>query len=136
MKNVTVVLLSVCCLAELVTASPKKVYGDDGIELMETKLTKAMDHLNKMGPIAIYGDMFTLEKIQIEDPDKNLNMEEDPLISRVDEFLKSRKIKIKLPSDGSTADLFGRALGEKNIEFELRGLTTGASEGEKLKINK
>lgn len=125
-------LLTVFWTAGIALASPKKVQAEDSVEFMESKLNRAMDELNKKERIGIYGDMITLEKVEIEEADgeDKSRAESDPLLARVDEFLRCRKLQIRLPSDGSAADMFGRALGERNIDFELRGLTGGASQGE------
>ncbi|XP_054007538.1 uncharacterized protein LOC128891778 [Hylaeus anthracinus] len=93
----------------------------------ETKLTRAMDELNRKESIGIYGDMVTLEKVDV-DEDAETRASEDPLVSRIEKFLRTRKVQIHFPTDGSTADVFGRALGQKDVGVELRALTTGASE--------
>ena len=127
----TKVLVISLFLGAMVMASPTKIQDQaNSLEQMESKLTEEMDQLNQQESIGIYGNMICLEKVSVEEEDlAEVNAEKDPLVRRIDEFLRSRKIQIKIPNDGSPADFFGRALGEKNIEFELRGLTHGASEG-------
>ncbi|CAL7938075.1 unnamed protein product [Xylocopa violacea] len=99
---------------------------DDGS--VETRLTRAMDDLNRRGTIKIYGDMITLEKVHVEEEDESGRASEDPLVNKIEQFFKTRRIQLHLPNDGSSADMFGRALGQKEIGVELRALTTGASE--------
>lgn len=95
----------------------------------EIRLTRAMDELNKRDTINIYGDMITLEKVA-SDEEEGRSKSEDPLIGQIERFLNTRRIRFHLPNDGSSADMFGRALGRKDVGVELRGLITGASEGE------
>lgn len=96
---------------------------------VEISLTKTMDELNKRDTIKIYGDMITLEKVDIVEDEEAARASQDPLVSKIEQFLRNRKIHVHLPSDGSSADMFGRAMGQKDMEIGLRGLTTGASEG-------
>ncbi|EZA55598.1 hypothetical protein DMN91_008640 [Ooceraea biroi] len=116
----------VLALVTLVTANPSREDGNS-LEYLEGKLTRAMDELNGKGTIDIYGDMITLEKVQVEDRELSEDSA-DPLVSRIEKFLRSRKIEINLPDDTSTAGLFGRALGQRNIDIELRSLAQGTSE--------
>ncbi|XP_068978369.1 uncharacterized protein [Bombus flavifrons] len=95
---------------------------------VEISLTKTMDELNKRDTIKIYGDMITLEKVDIVEDEEAARASQDPLVSKIEQFLRNRKIHVHLPSDGSSADMFGRAMGQKDMEIGLRGLTTGASE--------
>ncbi|XP_060824838.1 uncharacterized protein LOC132911855 [Bombus pascuorum] len=95
---------------------------------VEISLTKTMDELNKRDTIKIYGDMITLEKVDIVEDEEAARASQDPLVSKIEQFLRNRKIHVHLPSDGSSADVFGRAMGQKDMEIGLRGLTTGASE--------
>ncbi|XP_046621005.1 uncharacterized protein LOC124305510 [Neodiprion virginianus] len=111
----------------LVNAETKKECEND-MRCAEDKLTRVMDQLNGEDTIRIYGDMITLEKIPV-DASEVSQYETDPLLSSVDRFLQSRKIHLSFPHDGSSADLFGRALGEKDVQLELRSFTQGASEG-------
>lgn len=117
----------------LVNAEPKKACESD-LRCAEDKLTRVMDKLNDEDVIRIYGDMVTLEKIPVEAVE--VQTETDPLLSRVDRFLRGHKVRISFPNDGSSADFFGRALGEKNVDFELKSLTQGASEGKSPKLVK
>ncbi|XP_008560008.1 uncharacterized protein LOC103580131 [Microplitis demolitor] len=105
--------------------------GDsEDIEAIETKMVRKMEELKKLHSIKIFGDIVTLEKLDDSDVVNDRSKRtDDPLVARVDDFLATRKIKLTFPSDGSAADLFARALGKKSFDFELRGLTTGASEG-------
>lgn len=100
------------------------------LEQMENKLSRAMDNLNRMDTIKIYGDMITLEKMHVDEEAESARSSQDPLVSRIEQFFRSRRIQLHLPNDGSSADMFGRALGQKDMGVELRGLTKGASEGE------
>lgn len=112
--------LSLACVA--VAEDPRNV---------EIRLTRAMDELNKRDTINIYGDMITLEKVHVDDEEeRSARKDEDPLIGQIERFLNSRRIRVRLPNDGSSADMFGRALGRKDMGVELRALITGASEGE------
>lgn len=113
-------LLSLVCVA--IAQDPR-----DAEE--EIRLTRAMDELNKRDTINIYGDMITLEKVA-SDEEEGRSKSEDPLIGQIERFLNTRRIRFHLPNDGSSADMFGRALGRKDVGVELRGLITGASEGE------
>lgn len=98
---------------------------------VEIRLTRAMDELNKRDTVNIYGDMITLEKVHVDDEEEgSARKSEDPLIGQIERFLNSRRIRVRLPNDGSSADMFGRALGRKDMGVELRALITGASEGE------
>lgn len=118
-------LLIVLALTALVSAEDATT-----LKQMESRLTKAMDDLNRRDTLQIYGDMITLEKMDVEEDAEIGRTSEDPLVSRIEKFLRTRRIQVHLPSDGSSADLFGRALGQKDMGVELRGLTQGASEGE------
>jgi hypothetical protein len=96
---------------------------------LEDKLTLILHGLNKKNSIPIYGNTISLEKIDAETRMIQDNQEEtDPLLRNIHQFLKSRKLQIRFPSDGSSADYFGRVLGEKNFNFELKDLTNGSSE--------
>ncbi|XP_017891461.1 uncharacterized protein LOC108631807 [Ceratina calcarata] len=94
----------------------------------EIDLTKTMDDLNRKDTIQIYGDMITLEKMHVEQEYDVGRSSEDPLVNKIEQFLRSRRIHVHLPSDGSSVDMLGRALGRKDVDVELRALTTGASE--------
>ncbi|XP_012145801.1 DUF1676 domain-containing protein Osi15 [Megachile rotundata] len=102
------------------------VVAEDSLDQMENKLGRAMDNLNRMDNIKIYGDMITLEKVHVEE--EAARSSQDPLVGKIEQFFRTRRIQLHLPSDGSSADMFGRALGQKDVGVELRGLTTGASE--------
>ena len=120
-----VIIVLVCCALAVVSAE------GDSVERFEARLASAMDKLNGEDTIGIYGDMLSLEKVAVEEADAaNEATETDPLVRRIDNFLKSRRLRLRLPNDGSSADYFGRALGEKDVGVELRGLVHGASEGE------
>jgi len=109
-----------------VVADQNQENGND-LEHLEAKLTMTMDELNRKDTINIYSDMVILRKIP---EDGNSSQESaDPLVNRIEKFLRTRKIQINLPNDSSPAGLFGRALGQKNIDIELKSLTNGASEG-------
>ncbi|XP_043265600.1 uncharacterized protein LOC122405137 [Colletes gigas] len=116
-KLLILLALTACVVAEDVTVTGTT----------ETKLIKSMDELNQRNSIGIYGDMLTLEKVDV-DEDRETILSDDPLVSRIEKFLRTRKVQVHFPSDGSTADVFGRALGQKDVGVELRALTTGASE--------
>ncbi|XP_063988484.1 uncharacterized protein LOC135168345 [Diachasmimorpha longicaudata] len=113
------------CLVALATASP--AVRDDRGESVEKTMMRKMEELKKTHSLRIYGDIVTLEKLE-DSEEPRVMPGEDPLVVSIDQFLKSRKIRINLPSDGSPADFLGRALGHKEIDIELRGLTRGASE--------
>ncbi|XP_070165302.1 uncharacterized protein Osi15 [Polyergus mexicanus] len=124
MKTRIIILLALQ-LVTLAVSDPNQKDGNS-LEQSEEKLTRAMDELNRKDTIDIYGDTVTLRKIP---EDGNLSQESaDPLVSRIERFLKTRRIQINFPNDASTAGLFGRALGQKNIDIELKSLTNGASE--------
>lgn len=116
-------------LAALVVAADPSREDGNSLEYVEGKLTKAMDELNRRDTIGIYGDVITIEKIG-EDGGKQ-ERSTDLLISKVEDFLRTRKIQVNLPDDSSTAGLFGRALGRRSFDVELRSLTRGASEGKR-----
>ncbi|XP_014475616.1 PREDICTED: uncharacterized protein LOC106744947 [Dinoponera quadriceps] len=127
MRSRAIVMLALQLAALAVAADPSREDGNS-LEYVEGKLTKAMDEVNKKNTISIYGDMITAEKITEDGGEQPAEESADPLVSRVEKFLKTRKIQINLPNDSSTAGLFGRALGRKSIDVELRSLTSGASE--------
>ncbi|XP_006609391.2 uncharacterized protein LOC102676264 [Apis dorsata] len=110
-------LLSLACLA--VAEDPRNA---------EIRLTRAMHELNERDTINVYGDIITLERVASDDEEGRSTKSEDPLIGEIERFLRSRRIRVRLPNDGSSADMFGRALGQKEMGVELRALTTGASE--------
>lgn len=125
MKTRVIILLALQ-LVTLVIADQNQENGND-LEHLEAKLTMTMDELNRKDTINIYSDMVILRKIP---EDGNSSQESaDPLVNRIEKFLRTRKIQINLPNDSSPAGLFGRALGQKNIDIELKSLTNGASEG-------
>lgn len=112
-------LACICCFVLPMMAN------DSDLSEFESKLASIMDRLNDKESIGIYGDVISLERTK----EGERSDSEDPLVRRIDEFLTSRKLRIRFPNDESSADFFGRALGQKNVEFELRGLVHGASEG-------
>lgn len=125
MKTRVIILLALQ-LVTLIIADQNQENGNN-LEHLEEKFTRAMDEFNRKDTIDIYGGMVILRKIP---EDGNLTQESaDPLVSRIEKFLRTRKIQINLPNDFSTAGVFGRALGQKNIDIELKSLTNGASEG-------
>lgn len=125
MKTKAIIVLALQ-LVTLVVADSKQE-DENSLEHLEGRLTRAMDELNRKDTIGIYGDMVTLEKIAENEESSKESV--DPLVSRIEKFLRTRKLQINFPDDTSTAGLFGRALGQHNINVELRGLTHGASEG-------
>lgn len=125
MKTKVIILLALQLLT-LVIGDPSQEDGNS-LEHLEGKLTRSMDEINRKDIIDIYGDMVTLEKVaENEEPSEE---SADPLVSRIEKFLRTRKIQINLPNDASTAGLFARALGQKNIDIDLRSLARGTSEG-------
>ncbi|KAL6263603.1 hypothetical protein P5V15_006392 [Pogonomyrmex californicus] len=124
MKTKVIIFLTLQLLT-LITAESSQEDGNN-LEYFEEKLTKAMDELNSKDVIDVYGDMITLEKVA-EDR-KSSEESTDPLVSRIEKFLRTRKIQINFPNDASTVGLFARALGQRNIDVELRSLTHGTSE--------
>lgn len=130
MRHSGVVVVAACCCLVIATASPTS----SELERFEAKLASVMDGLNQKDSIGIYGNMISLEKMAVEeDRDDGREADVDPLMKRIDEFLRIRRLQIRFPSDGSSADYFSRALGEKSVDFELRGLIHGASEGENFR---
>lgn len=129
MKTKVIIILAL----QLVTLAIANSNAEDGnsLEHLEGKLARAMDELNGKDTIGIYGDVITLEKVA--EDGKLLDESTDPLVSRIEKFLRTRKIQINLPDDTSTVGLFGRALGQTNIDVELKSLTHGASEGKFIK---
>ncbi|XP_076678611.1 DUF1676 domain-containing protein Osi15 [Andrena cerasifolii] len=122
MANAKLLIVLALHLASMVASE------DITMQQMESKLSRTMDDLNQGGTVKIYGDMITLEKVDVEEDAEVARASEDPLVSRIEKFLRTRRINIHFPSDGSSADFFGRALGQKDVGVELRGLTKGASE--------
>ncbi|KZC11132.1 PREDICTED: uncharacterized protein LOC107189161 [Dufourea novaeangliae] len=116
-------LLIVLSFAVFATAKDEATVAN-----METRLTRAMDDLNRRDTIKIYGDMFTLEKVDVDQDVAIDRASEDTLVCGIEKFLRTRRFQIHFPNDGSPADMFGRALGQKDVGVELRGLTEGASE--------
>lgn len=131
MKTKVIILLAVQLLT-LVMADSNQENGNS-LEYLEGKLTRAMDEINRKDIIDVYDDIVILEKVA-EDGEP-LEESADPLVSRIEKFLRTRKIQINLPNDASTAGLFARALGQRNIDIELKSLTHGTSEG-KQRITK
>ncbi|XP_011703629.1 PREDICTED: uncharacterized protein LOC105459372 [Wasmannia auropunctata] len=124
MKTKVIILLALQMLT-LVIADRSQENGNS-LEHLEEKLTRAMDEINRKDIIDIYGDMITLEKV-LEDEESS-EESADPLVSRIEKFLRTRKVQVNLPNDASTAGLFARALGQRNIDIELRSLARGTSE--------
>ncbi|XP_066582301.1 uncharacterized protein [Prorops nasuta] len=124
----TKILLVSLYLVAAVSANPTTVQEPKTVEQLESKLTMEMDSLEQKDSISLYGDMITLEKIPVTIEPEESSAEADPLVSRIEKFLRTRKVQINLPNDGSTADYFGRALGTKEVGVKLRSLTEGASE--------
>ncbi|XP_071557025.1 uncharacterized protein Osi15 [Temnothorax nylanderi] len=125
MKTKVIILLALQLLT-LVIGEPSQEDGNS-LEHLEGKLTRAMDEFNRKDIIDIYGDMVTLEKV-VGDGEPS-DESADPLVSRIEKFLRTRKIQINLPNDASTAGLFARALGQRNIDIDLRSFARGTSEG-------
>lgn len=121
----------ILCLVALALGNPT-AQDDLRLDDMETKMIRKMDELKKTHSIRVFGDIVTLEKLDDSEVEQRAIQGEDPLLASVDNFFNSRKIHIQLPSDGSSADFLGRALGQKNIDIELKSLTHGASEGKTL----
>lgn len=104
---------------------------DDETWRLETKLIKLVKDLNEEKSIEIYKDVIWVEKMnESRKSFEDGNEKQDELLARIDEFLRSHEIKIRLPNDGSSADMFGRALGKKNFDIELKSTTSGDFEGE------
>ncbi|KYM94424.1 PREDICTED: uncharacterized protein LOC108781349 [Cyphomyrmex costatus] len=123
--NTKVIILLTLQLLTLVIAGSGQEDGNS-LEYLEGKLMRAMDEINRKDIIDVYDDIITLEKIT-EDGEPS-EESADPLVSRIEKFLRTRKIQINLPNDASTAGLFARALGQRNIDIELRSLARGTSE--------
>lgn len=130
MRTRAIVMLALQVAALVVAADPSRK-DVNSLEYVEGKLTKAMDELDRRDTIGIYGDVITIEKIAEDEGEQPSEKSADPLVSRVEAFLRTRKIQINLPDDSSTAGLFGRALGRRSFDVELRSLTRGASEGKR-----
>lgn len=130
------IIVFCCCLVVPGLANPMMAReAESEVDRFEARLASIMDSLNQKDTIGLYGNMVTLERVAVEEQRSTTEeTEDDPLMRRIDDFLRSHKLQISFPSDGSSADLFGRALGEKNVGFELRGLIQGASEGKIDKI--
>jgi len=127
MKIKVIILLALQLLTLVIADSSQE--NENNLEHLEKKLTRAMDEINRKNIIGIYGDMVTLEKVaENREPSEESS---DPLVSRIEKFLRTRKLQINLPNDASTAGLFARALGQRNIDIELRSLTRGTSEGKR-----
>ena len=127
MKTKVIILLALQLLTLVIAGSGQE--DGNSLEHLEEKLMKAMDEINRKDTIDVYGDVITLEKVA---EDGELSEEStDPLVSRIEKFLRSRKVQINLPNDASTAGLFARALGQRNIDIELRSLARGTSEGKR-----
>ncbi|XP_012287516.1 uncharacterized protein LOC105703598 [Orussus abietinus] len=101
---------------------------EDALARFESQLARSLEEVNAKDSIGIFGDMVTLEKVPVKSDGEIADPEKDPLIRKVEDFFRSRRIRVSLPDDGSSADLLGRALGEKDFEVELGGLARGASE--------
>ncbi|XP_058793716.1 uncharacterized protein LOC131665674 [Phymastichus coffea] len=119
-----------CCYLTL--ANPRPETKTDNYK---ANILSVMDSLNRKDSIDIFGNIVRLEKTEAEEASEARQVETDPLLKRIDEFLRTRRLQIKFPDDGSSADYFGRALGEKNYNFELRELIHGASEA-RTKVKK
>lgn len=127
MKTKVIILLALQLLTLVIAGSSQE--DGNSLEHLEGKLIRAMDDINRKDIIDVYGDIITLEKVA-EDGELS-EKSADPLVSRIEKFLKSRKIQINLPNDASTAGLFARALGQRNIDIELKSLARGTSEGKR-----
>ncbi|XP_015173228.1 PREDICTED: uncharacterized protein LOC107064732 [Polistes dominula] len=127
MKTKVIILLQ---LLTIVLGNPQRISNDDdNVEHLEMKLTKAMDALNEKDNIDIYGNIVTLQKVAVEEDSGEMKKDvDDPLVERIERFFATRKIHINFPNDGSSADFFGRALGQKDVDIELKSLARGASE--------
>ncbi|XP_014212831.1 uncharacterized protein LOC106642533 [Copidosoma floridanum] len=125
MRVVVGIISSLACCCCLALASPTR---ESNAEKFEGKLVSLVDELNQKETIGLYGNVVTLERSAVPRGGEVDQSEVDPLVRRIDEFLRSRRLQIRFPSDGSSADYFGRALGQKDVNFELRGLVHGASE--------
>lgn len=128
MKTKVIILLALHLLTLVIGHSNQE--DGNSLEHLEGKLTRAMDEINRKDIIDIYGDMVTIEKIAEDKEPSEESM--DPLVSRIEKFLRTRKIQINLPNDASTAGLFARALGQRNIDIDLRSLARGTSEGKQM----
>lgn len=115
MKTKVIVVLTLQLITLVVADSNQK--DGNSLEQLEGRLTRAMDELDREDSIGIYGDMVTLEKIAEDGEPSEKSV--DPLVSRIEKFLRTRKIQINFPNDASTAGLFGRAFGQQNIDVEL-----------------
>lgn len=127
MKAKIIVFLQL--LAIVVGNSQRVSQDDDSVEHLEMRLVRAMDALNERDNIDIYGNMITLQKVAVKEDSTEAKKDADILVDRIERFLKTRKIHINFPNDGSSVDLFGRALGQKNVDIKLESLAHGASEG-------
>jgi len=121
--------IAVLALLTLVTGDASRE-GGNSKEQLEGKLIRVMDELDAKDSIGIYGDIVTLDKVEAESEESS-EESEDPLVSRIERFLRTRKLEVNLPDDTSTAGLFGRALGQRSIDIKLRSLARGTSEGKR-----
>jgi len=124
----------VLALLTLVTGDASREDGNSSEEHLEGKLIRVMDELNAKDSIDVYGDIVSLKKVEA----KSVGASEesaDPLVGRIERFLKTRKLEVNLPDDTSTAGLFGRALGQRSIDVQLRSLARGTSEGKRENIS-
>lgn len=133
MKTKVILLLALQLLTLVIGHSPNQEDGNS-LEHLEGKLTRAMDEINRKDIIDIYGDMVTIEKVAEDREPSEESV--DPLVSRIEKFLRTRKIQINFPNDASTAGLFARALGQRNIDIDLRSLARGTSEGKQMHYEK
>ncbi|EFN89942.1 uncharacterized protein LOC105192078 [Harpegnathos saltator] len=127
MRSRAIAMLALQLAALLVAADSSREDGNS-LQYVEGKLTKAMDELNRRDSIGIFGDMVSIEKVAEDAGERSSEESADPLVSRIEAFLRTRRIQVNLPDDSSTAGLFGRALGRRSIGIELRSLTHGTSE--------
>lgn len=127
---VVVGIMTCCCCLVLPTFASPTRETEDMVDKFEEKLVDLMDGINKRESIDLFGNVVTLERRNFKSMDSEIDSNEtDPLIKRIDEFLSNRRLKIRFPSDGSSADYVGRALGQREVNFEMNGFIHGASEG-------
>ncbi|KAJ8684360.1 hypothetical protein QAD02_020152 [Eretmocerus hayati] len=120
----------VCCIVSSTIASPIASERDHSeLGTFETKLISTLDALSQKDSIKLIGDYVSIEKVNIDSEQMDQDSDEtDPLLKKIDSFLRNRRLRIKLINENSTAGDLGRASQEGNVDFEMRGLIHGASE--------
>lgn len=100
---------------------------------VQQRFVALIDRLDAMKSIPMFGGYVTIEKTSEEVPATDVIADsEAALLSRVDRYLKSHSIRVRIPeTEREVQEISGRLFQKKFLDFNLGALATNdASEGQ------